>query len=373
MLSKEAKIVLKGSKLNLNDDDSKYIIENLDGDIDFSKFLYYCVHHRVGPMIWKNIQKLKLTYKLENSVRRAIRNIHNAIKANNNLIYTEIRDVNENFYKAGIKAIPLKGAVLAQMVYKDIALREFGDVDYLIKIEDISKVTKALLDMGYVQGSYDFNKGEIIPASKYEKMFRRMNTHELVEFIKPREDDSGLVYMIDINHSIFWKGDNKNRDRFKINNEDIFNDATLVDINGSKTYCMSPEYQLVQLCAHLYSEAVYFCWEKEWVWNKSEVCLYRFCDIHELILTFDINWDKLKLILQNNNLSEPVYYCLASVNKLFGNCVSENFLNELNVDERILDRFYDKDGNELYWNLSLYDRLFSIEEKYNEVLRMGIL
>ena len=49
----------------------------------------------------------------------------------------------------GVAAIPYKGPVLAESLYRDVALREFSDLDVLVHGEDIPSVKAALPQIGY--------------------------------------------------------------------------------------------------------------------------------------------------------------------------------------------------------------------------------
>ncbi|MBW4596882.1 MAG: nucleotidyltransferase family protein [Brasilonema angustatum HA4187-MV1] len=49
----------------------------------------------------------------------------------------------------GIVAVPYKGPVLATLIYGDVALRQFGDLDIIVEVQDIFAVKKLLLDQGY--------------------------------------------------------------------------------------------------------------------------------------------------------------------------------------------------------------------------------
>ena len=53
------------------------------------------------------------------------------------------------FRDAGIPTIVLKGAYVAEAVYKNIALRPMSDVDILVKKKDLPAVEKILLKLGY--------------------------------------------------------------------------------------------------------------------------------------------------------------------------------------------------------------------------------
>jgi len=50
---------------------------------------------------------------------------------------------------AGVEAIPHKGPVLAELVYGDLALRDFSDLDVLVRGGDIPRAKQALAKIGY--------------------------------------------------------------------------------------------------------------------------------------------------------------------------------------------------------------------------------
>jgi hypothetical protein len=51
----------------------------------------------------------------------------------------------------GVMAIPLKGSVLAQMLYGDVGLRHCNDIDLLIDRADMERTARVLTDCGYNQ------------------------------------------------------------------------------------------------------------------------------------------------------------------------------------------------------------------------------
>ena len=48
---------------------------------------------------------------------------------------------------------------MASLVYPAIEARIFNDLDLLMKLDDVGDVTKALEEVGFVQGFYDEEKG----------------------------------------------------------------------------------------------------------------------------------------------------------------------------------------------------------------------
>ncbi|MFQ5933775.1 MAG: nucleotidyltransferase family protein, partial [Dehalococcoidia bacterium] len=57
----------------------------------------------------------------------------------------------EEFNQAGIPVTPLKGFLLADMLYGDLALRPMCDIDLLVRPEDVAKGEQALLRAGYIR------------------------------------------------------------------------------------------------------------------------------------------------------------------------------------------------------------------------------
>jgi hypothetical protein len=252
----EYKIILSCSKLKPTEEDIRFVCENIHRGLDWGEFLYFCVHNRVVSIVYKNLKQLNLLKHVESSVRRIFSCHYDYVKTRNLELYEEIHQINNSFRNKQLTAILLKGSILIPTVYGDYSLREIGDADYLVRVEDLPKISEVLKELGYIQGAYDRKTNTVIPATREEKLTRRMTTHEIVEFIKvPAKMRFWDYYMIDINHSIIWKGDPDSREKNLFNHSELFDNIKLVEIGGSAIYNLPPEYQLIQLCAHLYSEA----------------------------------------------------------------------------------------------------------------------
>jgi hypothetical protein len=71
--------------------------------------------------------------------------------AQNTLMYQELERILKALDRAGIEVIVLKGAALAATVYADIGLRPMGDLDLLVKDEQLPRALEVILSMGYVE------------------------------------------------------------------------------------------------------------------------------------------------------------------------------------------------------------------------------
>jgi hypothetical protein len=128
----------------------------------------------------------------------------------------------------GIIAIPIKGPVLAQVAYGDVSLRQFGDLDLLVRRPDMAAVKKLLMELGYTPSPRLSPKQEIAHL-KYN--------HEL-SFFHPHWT------MLDVH----W--------RFAdfpgggLDPESVFDRKVVVRLQGKPVYSLGPEDMLLMLCQH---------------------------------------------------------------------------------------------------------------------------
>ena len=78
-----------------------------------------------------------------------IRNIHLASVTRNMKLFHELEKILLAFQTAGIAAVPLKGAWLAETVYSNIALRGMGDVDLWVQRNQLDDASKIMVSLGY--------------------------------------------------------------------------------------------------------------------------------------------------------------------------------------------------------------------------------
>jgi hypothetical protein len=65
------------------------------------------------------------------------------------VLVAELITIMNQFHSAGIQAIPYKGSALAAQAYGDITLREFEDLDIVLRQSDMTKANEVLVALGY--------------------------------------------------------------------------------------------------------------------------------------------------------------------------------------------------------------------------------
>ena len=143
----EDKILIYLVRMSINSDSEVKVRELIENEVNWDKFLYKASHHGLTPMAFfilknyfdivpENVSNFLSDYYFENTKK-------------NLLFLGELTKVIEIFDKNGINIIPYKGLVLAIIAYNNISLREFGDIDLHINLEDIQKVKKIMHFLGY--------------------------------------------------------------------------------------------------------------------------------------------------------------------------------------------------------------------------------
>lgn len=160
----------------------------------------------------------------------------------------------------------LKGAYLATKLYS-LGQRTSNDIDILVSKDDIPKLQHVLIKNGFVQGTYNNDIKAIVPATRREIVFSRINTGQTIPFVKVVEDNP---IEIDINFSVDYKPDNNGLV------EELLDKRVLVNCNDFNFYTLSCEDFLIHLCCHLYKEATTF----NWVNMQRDLSLYKFSDIN---------------------------------------------------------------------------------------------
>jgi hypothetical protein len=134
-----------------NDDESASIESRLSRPILWNVFLELAEFHNVEPLV--SVGLLKFRELLPSDVAADLERRF-ALNARKNLRLThELLRILACLARRGVEAIPLKGPILAQTVYGDVALRQFSDLDILIRARDYGHAAEAVPELGYTPSS----------------------------------------------------------------------------------------------------------------------------------------------------------------------------------------------------------------------------
>ena len=197
--------------------------------LDWDFLLAQAAENSVAPLLGRQLSTVdshtvppEQLARLKNSVRAAsVRSL---------VLAAELIRILESFAVAGIEAFPYKGPVLAVQAYGDVGLREFADIDLVLRQSDLAAANRALMALGFSpQFPSIFAPEAPSPLIPGEYDYRDAERHVTVELHTERT----------LRH-------------FPIppNLDDLAGRAATVSISGHGIRTFSPEDTLIFLCVH---------------------------------------------------------------------------------------------------------------------------
>jgi len=154
-LKKEEQLLLKCSCTQIDDNNRKQIISLIQSGLDWDYLLNLAVRHNLQQLLYWQFHQI-IVGEVPSDVLRYLRDFFRN-NANKNLFYMrEIINIVKLLSEKDIDSFPYKGPILAQQVYGNLAMRQFGDLDLLVKKEDVTSIKKILISQGY-RPEYDLN------------------------------------------------------------------------------------------------------------------------------------------------------------------------------------------------------------------------
>jgi hypothetical protein len=117
-------------------------------NVDWQGFLQLVTSHGVRPLVYQTLHTT-CWEALPEAARHELSHFYAANFAKNRFLAGELLHILQLFEAEDILAVPFKGPVLAAVLYGDLALREFADLDILIRERDIPKAREILSNQGY--------------------------------------------------------------------------------------------------------------------------------------------------------------------------------------------------------------------------------
>jgi len=123
--------------------------------VNWDSFTSLCVKHGTSGIVYKNLLKLE---GVTGHVIEKFRNIYNNLLRINILQVAELDRLIDGLNGEGIEVIPLKGATASEQIFGDIGLYPSGDIDILVRVEDIDRVREFLERDGYKLNDKGFDE-----------------------------------------------------------------------------------------------------------------------------------------------------------------------------------------------------------------------
>jgi len=139
-------------------------------ELDWSDLLHTASRWRVVPLLYWNLNAI-CPEGVPEAILAQLRDHFHANAQRNLFLVGELLKLLRAFEMQGIPAIPFRGPVLAASVYTNLALRECGDLDILVRKQDIVGAKSLLISAGY------HSTGQLTDAQELAFLRSPLNYH----------------------------------------------------------------------------------------------------------------------------------------------------------------------------------------------------
>ncbi len=142
----EERLLCLAARLRLGEAERRRLHALLAEEIDWERVVTLAASNKVLPLVHAT---LRTEAAVPGAARDELRNRSEAIARWNLFLTTELVRVVRTCRTAGVPLVPLKGPALAQMLYGNLALRQFSDLDVLVPRTAYARALDAVTAMGY--------------------------------------------------------------------------------------------------------------------------------------------------------------------------------------------------------------------------------
>lgn len=243
----------------------------------------------------------------------------------------------------------IKGPVLSKRIYGSPFLRRSGDIDLLLRRQDLDEAKRILLQCGFVQGRVVDE--QIVPFTRQELVYQNLQSHQTAPFVKATGNPLCPFVNLDLNTSIFWG------EYHSANDADLVleytEEDTLLDIPIKR---LKPEMEFLALCLHHYKDM-----NSIFLLAVKGLRLGLFCDLFYYLKNVDIEPDVLLTLSEQLHATPYVYYCLWYTDRLFDAAFLKSYVQLFACEEgkALLDTYGLCDAERHKWSIDFPERLFS--------------
>ena len=282
--------------IHLNETEARRSQLEVLRDADWDSLAVLAKEQGISAIFYHRLKSKNLTGMVPESVLKELHD-HALFNAARNLrLLSEFKAVIAALNARSIPVIVLKGVCLVQTVYGDLSLREIGDIDLLVRSEDLFLAGDVLKERGYR------------PDRRYDGIFNLAAVKHLPTFRKAN------AFPVEIHWTIISTGG-----PWADSVADLWQRAVPANPAGNNVRALSPEDLLLHLCLHTSYQ------------HQFTFRLRPFCDITEIIRHYaaSLNWEALLHQTSKWRCQRGVFLSLHLARELLGASVPDRVLHSL--------------------------------------------
>lgn len=206
----------------------------LASDLDWTELIALALHHQVAPALLTAFGEPSLRPLIPAEILEALRVYGNTVRTRNDYLLGELGEILSALEGEGIGVVPFKGPILTTMLYGDLERRPPGDLDFLVRLRDVTRVCEILVSRGYRD-----NHATSAPMTAIQHAIYRQSQCEY-QFVRDRD---GVIA------EPHWAYMHRTRGA-NVDYDGHFARAGWRTIAGITTRVHAPEDLLLLLCLH---------------------------------------------------------------------------------------------------------------------------
>jgi hypothetical protein len=275
---------------------------------DWDEVISLARRHGLAPQLFARLNELDTLSILPDDLGKRLRDIYLGGVVRGLRLSVMLSEILVHFNTNKIPVIVLKGPHLAELVYKDWALRSMGDFDLMVKRADLPRAIAAMNALGYMADQ------------KFLLETYADEQPHLPSFVKDGKIPVELHWTIE-----------QPLGPFKIDPEGIWKRAQKTKIAGADTLVLSNEDLLIYHCIHA-SYRHRFGYGLLPLYDASQIVK---------ILGYEINWERLRCRAEEWGALKCVYLTLYLGNALFKAEADQEFMQSItppDADNHLLEQ-----------------------------------
>jgi hypothetical protein len=269
--------------------------------LDWEYVIEKALAHRVMPLLFRSLYA-----SCQDSVPQAafgrLRELYRANAQRNLLLTGELLKLLNLLDTHRISAIPFKGPVLTVVGYKNLSLRQFSDLDILVRREDVVRAKDLLISEGYRPWR---------SMTQTQETFHLRSYHAFV-FLPKSE-----TYSVDLHWAI-----TRSDHCFPVRMEYLWENLQWMSFAGARFRTLSVEDLMLVLCLHGSKHG----------WTR----LQWICDIAELVHSHPaLDWAQVMLKARDLSIHKALFIPLLLARNLVGASIPDDVLAGIKTDPKL--------------------------------------
>ena len=344
---RETELLVCCARTHLDPEITKQIHSLSQRGIDWEYLVQAAARHRVMPLLCRSLEKTCAQAVPEKIMDRL--HVDFRFNTRRNLSFSgKLLKLLKHLKEGNIPAIPFKGPALTEYVYGDLSLRQFNDLDILVRKRDAFSARNLLISRGY--------RPEIqLNDSQYKAFVKTKNSTPFIS-----NDGRTAV-------DLHWEMTGR-YSLLPFDFETLENRVVHASLAGKQVEHISPEDLLLYLCHH----GALHCW----------IQLEMICSVAELLCSHaDMDWRRIQNLATELRCERILLLGLFLAHDLLGAPLPDHILGRVEADPKVqklamalYKNLFLKDGgspkNEINPKFSFFH--LQVRERFSEKIRYAL-